>query len=117
MTLLSKAEIETADARRFQDVEVPEWGGTVRLQVMSGQQLDEWEEWFSSQPRTDKGTVDQGGMRAKLVSMVLVDEAGMPVFTPEELNAKGKNALVRLFTIALSMNLIGDGDVETEKKS
>ena len=43
MALLTQAQILAADRRKTRDITVPEWGGEVRLQEMSGDERDAWE--------------------------------------------------------------------------
>ena len=43
MTLLSKTEILTANDLQTEDVEVPEWGGAVRVRSFTGREREPFE--------------------------------------------------------------------------
>ena len=42
--LLNKEQILNADDLTFEDVEVPEWGGTVRIRCLESTERDEFEQ-------------------------------------------------------------------------
>ncbi|MBI0320545.1 hypothetical protein JBF12_47905, partial [Streptomyces javensis] len=42
--LLGKQQILDAQDRRHEDVAVPEWGGSVRVAMMSARDRDRWEQ-------------------------------------------------------------------------
>jgi hypothetical protein len=108
MGLLSRDQILKAEDFRTVDVEVPEWGGTVRLRVMNGTQRERFEEAFQKTP--------YGNTRARLVAYSACDEAGEPVFSEldiEALGAKSSAALDRLFDVALKLNRISKSDIDT----
>ena len=44
MTLLNKSQILAASDRKTEDLEVKEWGGTVRISTMSASDRDKWEQ-------------------------------------------------------------------------
>jgi len=67
---LSKAAILAADDSKKIEVEVPEWGGSVFLKVMSGTERDRFESEFVD------GNRNVEMVRAKLVSKCLCDESG-----------------------------------------
>ncbi|MGK5529365.1 hypothetical protein [Streptomyces sp. URMC 129] len=111
MALLNKTQIIAADDRDTLDVPVPEWGGTVRLAALSGQERDAWEASLiqlgpngSVQRRITKGA------RAGLLARSIVDENGERMFTDKEitaLNEKSGAVLDRLFAEARRLSGIG----------
>jgi hypothetical protein len=115
--LLNKDEILAVNDLDTEDVSVPEWGGIVRLRVMTGTDLDGWEvASFNAQKK--------GGdlhVRAGLVARCAVDKQGKRLFTNKEaveLGKKSGKALNRLYEKALKMNGISEEESkEIEKNS
>jgi hypothetical protein len=118
MGLLSKDMILKADDLVTEEVSVPEWGGEVLLKSLTGTQRDAFED----------STVDQRGqnqkmnlvnLRARLLSLCIVDENGRRMFTDVdvfELGGKNAKVLEKLFDKARSMNGMSDDDVEEMTK-
>lgn len=114
MPLLSKEQILQADDRKRLVVEVPEWGGEVILATMTGTDRDALEQWTT----TNKG--DWRGIRARLLSVCLIDESGRRLFSDAEVEALGaKNGAVidRLCTLAKEVNRLSDQDLEQMGKA
>ncbi len=114
MAYLSKAEIFSADDDEFDEVECPEWGGTVRIASISGAQRDA----FEASIREGKGKdadVNLRNLRAKLIVLCAVDENGRKLFTTADLGALGKkNAkpLDRLFDACRKIAGMSEEDVK-----
>ena len=72
MTYLSRDAILQREDIKTEDVEVPEWGGTVRVRGMSGVERDAFEASLIEQPRANgsakrrkqQDQQDQHGQRA-----------------------------------------------------
>ena len=119
MTLLSKTAILTANDLQTEDIEVPEWGGAVRVRSFTGRERDAFE---SSMVRGDgrDRKVDLTNMRARLVGLTVIDETGQRLFTDEEvdlLGAKSGAALDRVFAVAQKLNGLSGADVEELSKN
>ena len=119
MTLLSKTAILTAQDLQTEDVEVPEWGGAVRVRSFTGRERDAFE---SSMVRGEgrERKVDLTNMRARLVGLTVIDETGQRLFTDEEvdlLGAKSGAALDRVFAVAQKLNGLSGTDVEELSKN
>ena len=119
-TILTKEQIFAAADLETITVEVPEWGGAVKLRAMSGTQRDAYEN--SLMEKTADGTykVNTENMRAKLVCYCAIDEAGSVLFTADDLNAlAGKSAAVieRLFDAAQKLNGMSKNAVEDAVKN
>ena len=119
MSLLSKTAILAAQDLQTEDVEVPEWGGAVRVRSFTGRERDAFE---SSMVRGDgrDRKVDLTNMRARLVGLTVIDETGQRLFTDEEadlLGAKSGAALDRVFAIAQKLNGLSGSDVEELTKN
>lgn len=114
--MLSREQILAADDRRRDLVEVPEWGGSVYVTVMSGTARDDWEAWLVGQ-RKD-GTISNA--RAHLVVATVVDETGARLFSLEDvvaLGQKSSTALDRLVAVARRLNKLGDQAIEDAEKN
>lgn len=116
MALLSKEKILSADDRQWEDVEVPEWGGTVRLLGMSGTERNAYQ--ASLVVLGPNGSVQRMNMQdqlAKLVAKCLVDENFERLFTDKEVKALGaKNGAVleRLGKICQRLSGLRKEDLE-----
>ena len=116
--ILTRDEILTASDYETKVVEIPEWGGSVRLRTMTGKARDEFEAEVSS--KTIGGNVDVRGIKAYLLSRVIVDEKDELMFTPEDveaLNSKAAGPLNSLFEIASRMNGIGEEAAQSAEKN
>lgn len=114
MALLNKQQILDAKDDQTKDVDVPEWGGTVRIKVLTGAERDRFEQ---SCTRMVKGQMvpDMVNARARLVALAAVDENGNRIFSDTEvlkLGAKSSKALDRLFEEAQALSGISDKDIE-----
>lgn len=114
--LLTRDDILAAKDLKHEDVEVPEWGGTVRVRGLKGVERDEFES--SIVVANDDGTtrVESKAMRARLVSLTVVGETDVRLFTSEDVVALGQKsaaALERVFDVA--MKLAGMSKDEVEK--
>lgn len=119
MSFLSKEQILAANDTTFETVEVPEWGGSVKVKSMTGIERDKFEESVFEQKGKDT-KMNLKNFRAKLCALTMVDEAGNRLFGEDEIPALGKKsakALDRVFTIAQSLNGIGQKEVEELTKN
>jgi len=116
--ILTKDAILGVTDYQVQEVEVPEWGGKVLMRTLSGKGRDEFESNVTSKTQGNK--VDVRGLKALLLSLVIVDEAGEPLFTQKDLDAlnnKSSEVITRLFEVASKMNGIGEEAVEQAEKN
>jgi hypothetical protein len=119
MTLLTKSAILAADDLKTEDVDVPEWGGTVRVRAFSGRERDAFEASLVRGDGKDR-KVDLTNMRARLVALTVVDDSGQKVFTQDDvdlLGAKSGAALDRVFSVAQELNGLSGADVEELTKN
>ena len=113
-TLLSAAAIKAAKLR-YEDVEVPEWGGTVRIQQMSALESMEFSEEAAELKKKHNRSV---GLYLMLVYSAR-DEQGQRIFAVDDipfLMEKGIAVLNRLQMIALRLNRSGVEEKEVLKK-
>lgn len=111
MTYLSKDAILQADDLSYEDVPVPEWGGTVRLRTLTGSERDKFEAGVYG----DGKKVKLDDFRARLCALCMVDGEGNRLFGDSEVKQLGKKSasgLNRVFEKATHINGFSDQDVE-----
>ncbi|GGV86702.1 hypothetical protein GCM10010294_67640 [Streptomyces griseoloalbus] len=117
MALLTAEQIEAADDRQWEDVDVPEWGGTVRVAGMSGTDRNAYQKQMlvfgsNGKPRE----VDLTDQLARLLSKCLVDENFKRLYVTDKqvkaLGAKNGAVLERLARVAKRLSGLGDDAVE-----
>lgn len=114
MALLTKDEILAADDLPTEDVEVPEWGGTVRVRTLTGAERDRFEESIT-QVKGGSVKTNYANLRARLVALCAVDEQGRRLFSDADAAALGRKsaaALDRVFIAARRLNGMSDADIE-----
>ncbi|NLF83065.1 MAG: hypothetical protein GX568_03660, partial [Candidatus Gastranaerophilales bacterium] len=82
---LTAEQILTADDFRYAEVDVPEWGGTVRIKSMNANQRD-----ILSRAIKDKGESDASEL---MLIMCVVDEDGKRIFERNHLEALKKKSV------------------------
>jgi hypothetical protein len=111
---LTAAEILAANDNVTEVVQVPEWGGAVRVRGMTGYDRDGFERALVSIRGKDVDT-NWTNLRAKLVSRTTVDENDRLLFKETDVVALGRKsakALDRVFEVAQRLSGIGASDVE-----
>tara|TARA_S200002703_G_scaffold37022_2_gene32205 strand:- start:3062 stop:3406 length:345 start_codon:yes stop_codon:yes gene_type:complete len=112
---LTKEQILAADDMGLLELEVPEWGGSVHIRVMTVGERDSYEnEWMVNK---SKG-VDN--FRSKFLQRVLCDENGELLFTAQEVDKLAKKSarvITRVWEAAMRHNALTDGDVEELAKN
>lgn len=120
MSLLSRDEILAALDIEIQEVDVPEWGGVVRVRGLTGAERDRFEaSIIRMQGR--RRVMRMKDIRAKLVALTVVDEDGQHLFTETDIPAlseKSAAALQRVVDVAQQLSGITEKDLqELEKNS
>lgn len=113
---LSRDAILAADDATYEDVDVPEWGGTVRVKSLNGAQRDAFEASIQKLGKDGKREFDQHDFRAKFVSRVCVDHSGARLFTNADVQAlseKSAAALQRVFNVGTRLSGLTKGDIKT----
>jgi hypothetical protein len=111
---LSKSAILAAEDKKMIDHEVPEWGGSVKLRVMTGTERDRFESEFVN------GNKSVDMVRAKLVAKCLCDEEGKRIFSEAEIPTLGEKSaavLDRLFSECMKLNRFSKEDVDDLAKN
>lgn len=120
--LLTREAILEASDLATEDVEVPEWGGAVRVRSLTGIERDAYESSIASvRWEGTKATIqsNQTNIRARLVALSAVDDAGAKLFTEKDvliLGQKSAAALERVFKVAQRLSGLSDQDVEELKR-
>lgn len=104
---LTKDQILGVVDFKYEEVDVPEWGGSVRLRGLSAAERDEFEASVGV-------SQDLTNMRSRLVVNCLIDEDGNRLFKTSEAKQLGeKNATVmnRLFDKCRELSGMSDNDL------
>ena len=116
MTFLTKKDILKAQDLQTEVVDVPEWGGQVKVRGLSGLERDQFEhELFEM--------VEGPGLRvvrSRLLARCLVGEDDQRLFADGDIDALGKKSAVplnRLFVIAQKLSGLAQEDVEELAKN
>jgi hypothetical protein len=114
MAYLGKADILAAQDLQYEDVAVPEWGGTVRVRGLTGRERDAFEAAVASARGKDV-KLNLQNVRARLAALSVVDADGARVFDERDINAlgdKSAQALERVFQAAMRLSGLTPGDVK-----
>jgi len=119
MGYLTKEQILAAQDIVREAVPVPEWGGEVLMRGLSGIERDAFEasvvHMNGRQPR-----YTLNNLRAKLVALSVVDEAGERLFSDADVTALGRKsaaALERVFQVAQRLSGLSAQDIEVLSKN
>lgn len=102
---LTREQILAAQDRKYVEVDVPEWGGKVRLQSLSA---DETLYHEALSKRRQQGDLKVNPLTSMLAASI-VDEHGNLLFTEKDLAALGKkspSALIRLINAVKELNKV-----------
>lgn len=112
MTLLKRDAILKSQDISTKDVEVKEWGGSIRVRQMTVAERNEFSRKASSEDKDKVG--------AWLVTILAVDESGVPMFTAEdipELEKRNFHALDKVVQAILEVNSLGEKQVADAEKN
>lgn len=113
MSLLSKEAILAAQDVTTEVVEVPEWGGSVRVRGLTGSERDAFEGEVIQRNGKDVKT-NTRNIRARLVVLSVVNGDGSRMFSFHDIEALGEKsarALDRIFAVASKLSGLRDEDV------
>ncbi|MBI0294507.1 hypothetical protein JBE04_08425 [Streptomyces sp. PRKS01-29] len=115
-TYLSADQILGADDLAYEDVPVPEWGGTVRVRELPGTERDKFEAQFVGKDGASIRAEGLEGFRARLAAAAIVDADGKPLFRSaaetKRLGEKSATALQRVVDVAMRLSGLTGQDVE-----
>jgi hypothetical protein len=113
---LNRDQILHARDEQLEVVDVPEWGGRVRVRGMSGSQRDAFEESVFARDSSGDREFDGHDFKAKFVSRVIVDEHGTRMFTSEDvgkLSQRSARALQRVFNVGARLSGMSKEDIRS----
>lgn len=100
LKLLTKDAVLAVDDRPSRIVDVPEWGGAVRVRALSAWEQSQYTEAIMTMTTDHKGRVQTKinpvGADVLLASMGIVDENGKPMFSKNELKDRSQRAIARV---------------------
>lgn len=99
---------------KTEEVEVPEWGGSVIVAGLTGAERDHFEQ-ESIKGKGKNATMNFANMRARLVALSVVNADGTRTFSRDDVKALGGKsaaALERVFDVARRLSGLTDSDLE-----
>lgn len=106
MAILTKEAILNSSDLKRETVDVPEWGGEVLVRELTSAERDQFEIFILERKKQD----DYRGVRAKLLSLTVVNEAGERLFSDDDIEAlaqKSASAVDRIFSVAQRLSGFG----------
>jgi len=122
MGLLTRDAILTADDLKREEVDVPEWGGSVLVREMTGTERDQYERRMV-QAKGNKPGINLDGlvnMRAWVAVRCIIGEDGKQLFSEKDVAALGRKsaaALDRVYDVATRLSGLSAEDVEDLEKN
>jgi hypothetical protein len=116
---LTREAILAADDTAFEIVELPEWGGRLRVKGLSGKERDRFEASIT-ETRGKSKELNLRNVRAKLVALTAVDASGRRIFEDEDvarLGEKSAAALSRVYDVAARLCGLTEADAEELAKN
>lgn len=116
--LLKREEILAANDMAFEDVEVPEWGGTVRVRLMDGGARDAFDAWRYKYK--DDHVTRMKRIRPLVCCLTMVDEDGRLLFTEDDMDvlaSRSTAAIDRVFQSAFRLNKLGPQEAADAAKN
>ena len=118
MKKLTREQILNADDIKTEIIEVPEWGGSVTIKMMTGKERDA----FEASIMGAKGkNITLENIRAKLVAKTVIDpetkELMFSLGDIETLGTKSAAALDRIFSASQKLSKITESDVDELTKN
>ncbi len=107
---LTKEKVLNANDLPVQEVPIPEWGGSVFVRTMMGDERDAFEV-----AAMNGDGINRVNFRARLAVATVVDADGERMFDASDMVKLGKKsaaALDRIMFVALKMNRMSPSDVE-----
>ena len=116
-TLLTAKDILAADDMEYIDVDVPEWGGTIRLRDLNAKDRIEMRAVFFGDGSGETPAMEK---MATLLSKCIVNENSERVFTQDQikdLEEKNPKIIDKLFGVAADLLGISTQSAEDAKKN
>jgi hypothetical protein len=123
LKLLTADDILSANDIQYEYVDVPEWGGLVRVKMLTAGERDAFEQSLmvsEVQGGKERHKLSLEDVRAKFVARVLCDNAGKPLFSAIDiarLSQKSAAGMSRVYNAAARLNGMLNEDVEELAKN
>ena len=124
MALLTRDQILNFNDLKTELVPTPEWDGSVMVRGLTAQERDQFEQSLYTTRKVGNGfeTIPnkKDNVRAKLVSMVCIDEKGELLFDAaciDILCKKSAAPIDRIFTVAQKLSGFSKTDIEEIEKN
>lgn len=117
--LLTAADILAADDIGTEYIEVPEWGGTVKLTALTGEQRNKIGALMRAEGKRIGEDTAVAFFQMRIVAASMIDEAGKRLFNQsdvEKLAKKSGAALSRVYAACAKLSGLGDEEVEEAKE-
>jgi hypothetical protein len=115
MALLGRNQILDAKDLQTEDVPVPEWGGEVRIRMLTGEERDAFEASMVELKKDGSAKANRENVRARLLVLCIVNENGEQMFNRADIKLLGRKsakALERVINKANELNGISEKDIE-----
>lgn len=115
MALLGRNQILDAKDLQTEDVPVPEWGGEVRIRMLTGEERDAFEASMVELKKDGSAKANRENVRARLLVLCIVNENGEQMFNRADIKLLGRKsakALERVINRANELNGISEKDIE-----
>lgn len=115
MALLGRNQILDAKDLQTEDVPVPEWGGEVRIRMLTGEERDAYEASMVELKKDGSAKANRENVRARLLILCIVNEQGEQMFNRADIKLLGRKsakALERVINKVNEMNGISEKDIE-----
>lgn len=112
-TYISLDDLMRAPDHKTIEVEVPEWGGFVRLRTLTAAEREAWEQG-------GKDDFESHQFYAKFVALCMVDEAGKRIVPDDQIeffSRKASGPMKRVFDAAQELNGLGLGARDAAKNA
>lgn len=114
---LSREQIVKSDDLKVEIVEVPEWGGRVKIRELRAWEREQFEKRIAATGGVGAGQIAKtlGDLRATLVASCLVDDENQRLFSDADvkaLNEKAASVIIRLFGICSRLSGISQEVVD-----
>jgi hypothetical protein len=124
LRLLTKSDILAAPDLASEEVEVPEWGGTVKVRALDVNSRQAYLEYGSQVIRNDDGVRFEvrpfAPLDAAIATLAIVDEDNNPIFSLaeiEQLGGKNPEPIGRIADLARRLSGMGGTSTEDAKAS
>ena len=110
--VLTREQILAAPDVVIEEVDVPEWGGSVLLRTLTAHQAEEWIR-RARDPETRQ--INFHGFMPALLALTIVDADGQTVFSETDVEALGEKSaevIRRLYERASKLSSLGDATDE-----